>query len=127
MSKAEAIKVKKSTLASESYIAARRSVSASRLLAISAFLSRAWFTRLWVLQEVALGHAVIIHCGDQKLAWDWFYPGTKLLDIVYHDSRHYQVRDMLSGAAVQALRNMITLGDVRIERRENGRHEEHDA
>jgi hypothetical protein len=57
----------------------REPVSTATLIASSSFLSRLWFTRRWVLQEVALSRVVTIRCGHQKLAWEWFCVGTKLL------------------------------------------------
>jgi hypothetical protein len=42
---------------------------------VEEFFSRAWFTRRWVLQEVALAREVIVHCGHRKVRWDQFYDG----------------------------------------------------
>jgi hypothetical protein len=35
-------------------------------------LSRPWFQRVWVLQEVVVSTAVFIQCGRSKIAWDDF-------------------------------------------------------
>lgn len=35
-------------------------------------ISRAYWTRLWVIQEVVLASALVIHCGTHSLSWDVF-------------------------------------------------------
>lgn len=45
---------------------------------ISAFMrliTRPWFTRCWVLQEVCLAKEAILLCGTQAIDWDVFYIG----------------------------------------------------
>ena len=37
--------------------------------ALSLFLSRTWFSRLWVLQEVALARGVTVLCGRSRCEW----------------------------------------------------------
>ncbi|EUC32189.1 hypothetical protein COCCADRAFT_37857 [Bipolaris zeicola 26-R-13] len=31
-----------------------------------------WFTRRWVLQEIALAHEITVHYGYDKISWNWF-------------------------------------------------------
>jgi len=38
--------------------------------AIERLLSRRWFHRVWVLQEVALSRRLVIYCGDDEFLWD---------------------------------------------------------
>jgi hypothetical protein len=38
-------------------------------------LEQPWFQRRWVLQEVCLGHSVIVRCGSFKIPWDWLAEG----------------------------------------------------
>ena len=38
-------------------------------------LSRAWFTRRWVLQEVAFARVPMVHCGHHKATWTQFCDG----------------------------------------------------
>jgi len=38
-------------------------------------LSRAWFTRRWVLQEVAFARVPVVHCGHHEAPWEQFYQG----------------------------------------------------
>jgi hypothetical protein len=42
---------------------------------IQKILSWPWFLRRWVVQEVALGHDSIIHCGPYRMSWHWFSDG----------------------------------------------------
>jgi hypothetical protein len=47
------------------------------------FFSRAWFTRRWVLQEVAVARVVIIHCGRYKVPWAQFDRSASALLWIY--------------------------------------------
>lgn len=51
---------------------------------IERFLRRPWFQRRWVIQEVALGHDTIIHCGPYKMSWHWFVNGLNKLQAAAH-------------------------------------------
>ena len=37
--------------------------------------SRAWFTRRWVLQEVAFARVPVVRCGHHEAPWEQFYQG----------------------------------------------------
>jgi hypothetical protein len=57
---------------------------------LNAFLTRPWFTRRWVLQEVKLAHSVIVQCGNERLSWTWLQDGiNKLLQDHAARSIHY--------------------------------------
>jgi hypothetical protein len=47
--------------------------------AVGRFLSRPWFQRRWILQEVALGHDVVVRCGSYKCTWTWIVGGITAL------------------------------------------------
>jgi hypothetical protein len=47
----------------------------SQLSLMETFLSRAWFTRRWVLQEVILAREVTVHCGYHQVSWNSFHDG----------------------------------------------------
>jgi hypothetical protein len=37
---------------------------------VNSLLGRSWFSRVWVIQEVAVSNNSWIHCGDREMAWD---------------------------------------------------------
>ena len=47
------------------------------------FLRRRWFSRRWVLQEVQLARAVTVHCGDNRISWNWICDGMARLHSIY--------------------------------------------
>ena len=40
--------------------------------AVSGLLSRPWFSRLWVIQEVARSRSAVVICGARAVSWDCF-------------------------------------------------------
>jgi hypothetical protein len=44
--------------------------SSSSWIALSNLLNRRWFTRIWVVQEVAVAINPVFICGDRAVAWD---------------------------------------------------------
>ncbi|EWC47461.1 hypothetical protein DRE_00429 [Drechslerella stenobrocha 248] len=51
------------------------SVYQNEVTQIEKFLSREWFTRMWIIQELVLSSKVIIRCGSSQLTWDDFVCG----------------------------------------------------
>ncbi|GME52847.1 hypothetical protein BP6252_11115 [Neofusicoccum parvum] len=39
---------------------------------VEALLRRPWFSRVWVLQEVALAGEAVVCCGDKEISWESF-------------------------------------------------------
>lgn len=52
------------------------------------FLARKYFSRLWILQELALAKRAIVLCGDSSLAWDHFANYSRLMDQRYGTQQH---------------------------------------
>ncbi|CAI9634405.1 unnamed protein product [Alternaria burnsii] len=48
-------------------------IAMSALPSIRKFFSRAWFTRRWVLQEVAVSWEAVVHCGTDEISWYQFH------------------------------------------------------
>jgi len=47
---------------------------------LNALMSRAYWTRLWIVQEVVLGaSAAVLHCGDRLMAWRTFSDAVDVL------------------------------------------------
>lgn len=47
----------------------------ARLNAIGSLFERAWFQRVWVIQERVLSKDCVVYCGDTWASWDAFYNG----------------------------------------------------
>jgi ankyrin repeat protein len=48
-------------------------VSIRQLHALSSLLRRAWFQRVWVIQEVTMARRIEVHCGSRQFRWDDFF------------------------------------------------------
>lgn len=54
--------------------------------ALVIFLRKKWFTRTWILQEVALARKIMIFYGNRNLRWDQLVATSKFLDLTGLDS-----------------------------------------
>ncbi|KAL9088486.1 MAG: hypothetical protein Q9165_006210 [Trypethelium subeluteriae] len=65
-------------------------------------MQRPWFSRRWVVQEVALARKAIIHCGSAKIAWNKFAVAVELFvevetathrlsEVMKKDPKYYHV------------------------------------
>ena len=76
-------------------------------------LSRAWFTRRWVLQEVAFARVPIVHCGHHEAPWKQFYQGAAGY-LCYHATGKLEHADSrISGTVMRALGLISHLSDTR--------------
>jgi len=41
-----------------------------RRVALERLIQRPWFSRMWVIQEVAVSHGATVHCGPHAIDWD---------------------------------------------------------
>lgn len=39
---------------------------------LTAFISRAWFSRVWIIQECALARGLVFQCGSKRMTWNQF-------------------------------------------------------
>jgi hypothetical protein len=53
----------------------------TRITPLMNLLSRPWFQRVWVIQEIALARNVIVYIGTQSVPWNWFAKAGR----VFHD------------------------------------------
>lgn len=51
-------------------------------LALVNFMQRGWFSRRWVIQEVALAKASTLYCGEYRLDWNAFAEAVSLCHIL---------------------------------------------
>jgi hypothetical protein len=50
---------------------------------ITAILERAWWSRAWIQQEVALARSPLLVCGSTEVFWDNFSQGLSMLMFIY--------------------------------------------
>ena len=74
---------------------------------VDRFLSRPWFRRRWILQEVALGCDITIRCGALKLSWKWLVDGLHIVE-----NHPLTQRRSLSATSQQALQTVMALNSV---------------
>ena len=58
------------------------SVAAQLVLMVAGltiFLRRPWFSRVWIIQEAALGSKLVLQCGRRTLEWDVLMAGCEVL------------------------------------------------
>jgi len=80
---------------------------------IESFFSRSWFTRRWILQEVFLARAVVVHCGHYRVPWDHLHERVSALP------RH-MIYDSTAASALNLssrLQEIRTLGALDVGRR----------
>jgi hypothetical protein len=56
--------------------------SATVILALAGLFSRPYWTRVWIVQEVAMARKVTLHCGDRQVPWErlvQFMPHTRII------------------------------------------------
>jgi hypothetical protein len=59
--------------------------------ALSMLMRRTWFTRRWVLQEIAMASKATIYCGSEKASWSDFVSATQLFQMYADDiSKKFQ-------------------------------------
>ena len=47
-----------------------------------ALLSRPWFRRVWVIQEVAVAKGAVVLCGEDTISWESLVNGVRLVEIL---------------------------------------------
>ena len=59
----------------------------SHQLSVKDLFHRAWFRRVWVIQEVTRGSPVTIFCGEREMDWNIFTLGTNILSSCVNNER----------------------------------------
>jgi hypothetical protein len=86
--------------------------------ALGALLKRAWFTRMWIIQEVAVSREAILICGDRDCKWADFsaavdYAGKLLVPTVWNHAancmRVLQIEQARSSVAAGKIHNLLAL------------------
>lgn len=60
--------------------------------ALSELMRRDWFSRRWVVQEIAFAREATVHCGDQKIPWSHLADAVALFG-----SRAEEIADLFRG------------------------------
>jgi Heterokaryon incompatibility protein (HET) len=56
-------------------------------------MKRPWFSRRWIVQEIALAREAYLHCGDEFVTWKEFAEAVSLFT-----SKHHDVRKLFQGS-----------------------------
>jgi Heterokaryon incompatibility protein (HET) len=56
-------------------------------------MKRPWFSRRWIVQEIALAREAYLHCGDESVTWREFAEAVSLFT-----SKHHDVRKLFQGS-----------------------------
>src|SRR5947207_10371237 len=76
--------------------------SSSKWRALLELMQRPWFSRRWVVQEIALGRKAVIYCGRDKISWNKFAVAVELFvevetathrlsEVMKKDPKYYHV------------------------------------
>lgn len=74
--------------------------------AVSNLISRRWFSRVWIVQEVVLATRISIRCGNSTTSWDRFFWAVRLCLLVA-EFNSFGIADG------QARKNVLELGERR--------------
>ncbi|OXV11382.1 hypothetical protein Egran_00859 [Elaphomyces granulatus] len=61
-----------------------RSTAEQHFFYALAILRRPWFTRTWIIQEIALATRAIVHCGDTAIEWDSLVNAVQFLEMLHN-------------------------------------------
>lgn len=56
-------------------------------------MKRPWFSRRWIVQEIALAREAYLHCGNESVTWKEFAEAVSLFT-----SKHHDVRKLFQGS-----------------------------
>jgi hypothetical protein len=85
-----------------------RPTSSQELDSLSSFLNRSWFSRRWVLQEVAMNTNITVHCGNHQISWSLVQTALTFLNQISADERKNSV-ELLSITSISAIESITTL------------------
>jgi hypothetical protein len=86
--------------------------------ALGALLKRTWFTRMWIIQEVAVSREAILVCGNQDCTWADFtaamdYAGKLLIPPMWNNTanvlRIFQIEQARCSFAAGKTHNLLAL------------------
>ena len=84
--------------------------------AVDSLLSRAWFTRVWIVQEVVWAADGIILCGNSTITWERFFQALRTIEASKNSKFPEERMDLLANAHAA-----YVIGQTRIKLKEDGR------
>jgi lipid-A-disaccharide synthase-like uncharacterized protein len=79
--------------------------------ALCDFMQRPWFTKRWMIQEIALAQKVLLYCGDERIAWSEFAVAIEYLgEIEKATHRLYEVSDARDSQIPRLFEHVSALG-----------------
>ena len=94
--------------------------------ALSILLNRPWFTRRWVVQELAFARDAVVHCGTRTLAWHKLAYAVSFMKERRLELTYMRIRDLYMRADLQTYRRgylgtlaaetMTTVSDIAVRR-----------
>ena len=83
------------------------------LIAVFSLLSNDWFSRLWVVQEIARGRNVIVRHGDEVLAWEQFYTAVVAFGLLMSQRGVYMGHEALHELSVANAQNIFSIDSIK--------------
>ncbi len=83
------------------------------LIAVFSLLSNDWFSRLWVVQELARGRNVVIRHGDEVLSWDQFYTAVAVLGTFMSQTGVYMGDPAPQELSIANAQNIFSIASIR--------------
>lgn len=75
-------------------------------------LSRTYFSRLWIIQEIVLSSKAVVVCGEHRIEWKTFYEAAmciRVLEIDHGTSSHVRVITFLGELCFRPFHHSMTL------------------
>lgn len=98
-------------------------------VALSNLLKRPWFSRRWIVQEIALAKSATLHCGKESISWEDFADAVSLfvnaqpkIQTVFRNSHEFHNDpDYLGDLAEYAGARLVQVADDIFRKTEDGR------
>lgn len=86
--------------------------------ALSNLLSRAWFQRVWVVQEVALSPIVHVMCGNRSLLWEEI---SSMIDALYRQRLVHLIAHSLGNQLTSGASTLWCMQDIKTQQKLHGK------
>ena len=97
-------------------------------IAPTKFMGQTWFSRRWVVQEIALARSATLHCGKYKIPWTHFAEAVTLFEEMaprvrtkFRESKHhYQHPDFVGQVSAFSATKLVRITNELIRKSEDG-------